>query len=160
MPRLSSGLEIGGNTETMVSACSESSPIAPVKDKVDLEMAELECEFKRYSDKANSTSQLYLNLLITSYQEQIATLKEELKEKNNAIYDTLYATSTAERRNQTIKMDDNLSVTKSMEIDFLPDTNSCAIANTEVNNSIKWTIPKKTARDTNQINVGIQVKNG
>ena len=82
MPRLRSGLEIGGSTETMVSACSESSPITPVKDKVDLEMAELECEFKRYSDKANSTSELYLNLLIKSYQEQIATLKEELKEKN------------------------------------------------------------------------------
>ena len=27
------------------------------KDKVDLEMGELECEFERYSDKANTTSQ-------------------------------------------------------------------------------------------------------
>ena len=115
MPRLRSGLEIGGNTETMVSACSETLPISPVKDKVDLEMAELESEFKRYSDKANTTSQLYLNLLITSYQDQIASLKEELKEKNNVIYDILYATSTAARRNYTIKMDDNLSISKSME---------------------------------------------
>ena len=81
MPRLRSGLEIGGSTEIMVSACSETLPISPVKDKVDLEMAELESEFKRYSDKANTTSQLYLNLLITSYQDQIASLKEELKEK-------------------------------------------------------------------------------
>ena len=103
MPRLRSGLEIGGSTEIMVSACSETLPISPVKDKVDLEMAELESEFKRYSDKANTTSQLYLNLLITSYQDQIASLKEELKEKNNVIYDILYATSTAARRNHTIK---------------------------------------------------------
>ena len=159
MPRLRSGLEIGGSTETMVPACSKSSPITPVKDKVDLEMAELECEFKRYSDKANSTSELYLNLLIKSYQEQIATLKEELKEKNNVIYDILYATSTAARRNQTIKMDDNLSIAKSMEIPVLHDTNANAIANAEVNNSIKWTIPRKTSRDTKQIDVGIQVKN-
>ena len=73
-------MEIGGKTETMVSACSETHPISPVKDKVDLDMAELECEFKRYLDKASTTSQLYLNLLITSYLDQIATLKEELKE--------------------------------------------------------------------------------
>ena len=61
-------------------------------------------------------------------------------------------------------MDDNLSISKSIETPVLPpDTN--AIANTEANlaatanNALKWTIPKKTARDTKQIDVGIQVKN-
>ena len=48
-------------------------------------MESLETEFKIYNEKAASTSQMYL--LIKSYQDQIATLNEELKEKNNVIFD-------------------------------------------------------------------------
>ena len=64
---------------------SETFPISPVKDKVDAEMAELECKFKKYSDKANTTSQLYLDLLSKCYQNQIATLPrgaERKKQRN------------------------------------------------------------------------------
>ena len=103
MPRLRSGLD----TEVMASLLTESLPSQSTsKTSVDAEMADLEREFKIYSDKATQSNQIYLNLLIKSYQDQIATLKEELKEKNNVIFDILYATSSTIRRGNIINESD------------------------------------------------------
>ena len=131
MPRLRSGLD----TEVMASLLTESLPSSSsAKTLVDAEMADLEKEFKIYNDKAN-TSQVYLNLLIKSYQDQIATLKEELKEKNNVIFDILYATSSTVKRGQTI------------DEPVVPQTIAAKpMCINDSNKSIKWNSPKKTVK--------------
>ena len=62
-----------------------------------------------------------MNLLIKSYQDQIDTLKEELKEKNNIIFDILNAGRSTVKRRQPIK---NVDMTIPEEIPTLPQTNS------------------------------------
>ena len=142
MPRLRSGLETGEPSESMASLLGETFLPSPAKNSVDAEMESLETEFKIYNEKAASTSQMYLNLLIKSYQDQIATLKEELKEKNNVIFDILYATSSTITRGQTYINHSN--TTMSEETQTLPQANSAISKSSkkEANKSVKWFYPK------------------
>ena len=98
MHRLRSDLQTGGTSEGMDSLLAKTFLPSPAKNIVDAEMESLETEFKIYNEKAASTSQMHLNRLIKPYQDQIATWKDELKEKNNVIFDILYATSSTMAR--------------------------------------------------------------
>ena len=68
--------------------------------------AEIESEFKRYSDKT-ATSQLYLlEPLIAKLSRSNKDAKEELKEEKNIIFDILNAISLKLRRDPTNTNDD------------------------------------------------------
>ena len=136
MPRLRSGLETGETTEGMDSLLAETFPPSPVKNNVDEEMVDLEHEFKKYNERAALTSQVYLNLLIKSYQDQIDTLKEELKEKNKIIFDILNAGSITIARGQPIQ---NVDMTIPEVIPTLPQTNSSPNVQEKANKSVVWT---------------------
>ena len=138
MPRLRSGLQTGATSGGMDSLLAETFPPSPAKDIVDAEMESLETEFKIYNEKAASTSQMYLNLLIKSYQDQIATLKDELKEKNNVIFYILYATSSTMARGQTNTS--HVNATMSEENQTLPQAKSAISKSSnlqEINKSVK-----------------------
>ena len=136
MPRLRSGLETGETTEGMDSLLAETFSPSPVKNSVDEEMVDLEHEFKKYNERAALTSQVYLNLLIKSYQDQIDTRKEELKEKNKIIFDILNAGSITIARGQPIQ---NVDMTIPEEIPTLPQTNSSRNVQEKADKSVVWT---------------------
>ena len=83
MAVLKSGKSVGINSK---DDCREefpnSSETVQRSDSVDAEMAELERTFSSIQTKAGNIEKNYLSLLPQSYQDIIAHLKQEIKDKN------------------------------------------------------------------------------
>ena len=99
---LKSGKRVGINSK---NDCHEelpkSSETVQRSDSVDAEMAELERTFSSIQMKAGNIEKNYLSLLLQSYQDIIAHLKHEIKDKNDLIFDLLQIVSNCNQKNSS-----------------------------------------------------------
>ena len=112
---LKSGKRVGINSKNdFHEEFPKSLETVQRSDSVDVEMAERERTFSSIQTKAGNIEKSYLSLLLESYQDIIAHLKQEIKDKNNLIFDLVQIVSNCNQGNNSqekqkpqIKPEDN-----------------------------------------------------
>ena len=99
---LKSGKRVGTNSkDDCHEELAKTSETVKRSDSVDEEMAELERTFSRIQTKAGNIEKSYLSLLLESYQDTIAHLKQEIKDKNDLIFDLVQTVSNCNQGNSS-----------------------------------------------------------
>ena len=109
--------------ETNATDCSSSSMETTILPLRDDGVADV--------DVSKTTGDVYLNLLLKSYQDQIATLKDELREKNKLILSLLNSDKN------TVKSCDSVESPTS-------SSKSSTSKTLDKDKNIPWQLPKKT----------------
>ena len=111
--------------ETNAKDCSSSSMATAILPVSDVGVVN--------ADVSQTTGDLYLNLLLKSYQDQIATLKDELQERNKLILSLLHSDKNAVKVSNSVE-----SPTSSLK--------SSTSRTLDKDKNIPWQLPKKAVR--------------
>ena len=146
---LKSGKRVGTNSkDDCHEELAKTSETVKRSDSVDEEMAELERTFSRIQTKAGNIEKSYLSLLLESYQDTIAHLKQEIKDKNDLIFDLVQTVSNCNQGNSS--QGKQKSQIKPEENPRSTDIENEQIKSAQLNNF--WQQPKNPTSNVPRIN--------